>query len=72
MTPLALQFALNGAIALLSGLIGGLFFARSIKLRRGSPFNRLVAGLYGIGTVVTLAGCVLLVIGLFRSVMIEA
>jgi len=140
MTPLALQFALNGAIALLSGLIGGLFFARSIKLRRGevawrvvhaggcsagamllaiaapsqwaalpdvfklamaigliagsyvlclgmyiaaiwdtrgipgggSPLNRLVAGLYGTGTVMTLVGGVLLVIGLFRSVMIEA
>jgi hypothetical protein len=140
MTPLALQFALNGAIALLSGLIGGLFFARSIKRSRGevawrvvhaggcsagamllaiaapsqwaalpdvfkiamaigliagsyvlclgmyiaaiwdtrgipgggSPLNRLVAGLYGIGTVMTLIGGVLLVIGLLRSVMIEA
>jgi hypothetical protein len=140
MTPLALQFALNGAIALLSGLIGGLFFARSIKQGRGEvawrvvhaggcsagamllaiaapsqwaalpdafkivmaigliagsyvlclgmyiaaiwdtrgipggggPLNRLVAGLYGAGTVMTLIGSVLLVIGLLRSAMIES
>jgi len=32
MTPLALQFALHGSIALVAGLIGGLFFARAIRL----------------------------------------
>jgi hypothetical protein len=35
MTPIALQFALHGSIALMSGLIGGLFFARAIKLKHG-------------------------------------
>lgn len=42
MTPLALQFALHGSIALVSGLIGGLFFARAIKLRRGEVAWRVV------------------------------
>jgi hypothetical protein len=42
MTPLALQFALHGSIALLSGLIGGLFFARAIKTRRGEVAWRVV------------------------------
>lgn len=136
MTPLALQFALHGSIALLAGLIGGLFFARAIRRQRGevawrvvhaggcsagtmllaiampsqwtklgevtgvvmgvgfiggayllclgmyvaaiwdtrgipgggTPLNRLVAGLYGAGTVMTLAGGVLLVVGLLRRI----
>jgi hypothetical protein len=42
MTPLALQFALHGSIALLAGLIGGLFFARAIKLQRGEVAWRVV------------------------------
>jgi hypothetical protein len=42
MTPLALQFALHGSIALLAGLIGGLFFARAIKQRRGEVAWRVV------------------------------
>lgn len=135
MSQLALQFALHGSIALLSGLIGGLFFARAIRTRRGelawrvvhaggcsagamllaiavpsqwvtlshglaialglglivgsymlctgmyvaaiwdvrgipgggSPLNRLVSGLYGVGTVLTLAGAALLTFGLARS-----
>lgn len=136
MTVLALQFALHGALLLMSGLIGGLFFARAIKQRRGevawrvvhaggcaagvmllaiaapsqwlslsttakvvlavgliggsyllclgmyiaaiwdtrgipgggSPLNRLVSGLYGVGTVMAIAGNVLLIAGfLFRS-----
>lgn len=33
----------------------------------GAPLNRLVSGLYGIGTVMTLIGGVLLVYGLLRS-----
>lgn len=135
MTFLALQFALHGSIALMAGLVGGLFFARAIKQRRGevawrvvhaggcaagamllaiavpsqwvtggeylkvmmgaglivgsyslclgmyvaaiwdtrgipgggSWLNRLVSGLYGTGTVMTLIGCGLLMLGLFRS-----
>jgi hypothetical protein len=42
MTPLALQFALHGSIALLSGFIGGLFFARAIRQRRGEVAWRVV------------------------------
>jgi hypothetical protein len=134
-TPVALQFALHGSIAILAGLIGGLFFARAIKLGRGevawrvvhtgacsagamllaiavpcqwailnmplqitmaigfivgsyalcigmiiaaifdtrgipgggSTLNRLVAGLYAIGTIMTLIGVALLVFGLLRT-----
>jgi len=40
--PLALQFALHGSIALLLGLIGGLFFARAIKTRHGEVAWRVV------------------------------
>jgi hypothetical protein len=137
MMPLALQLALHGSILLMAGLIGGLFFARAIRLKRGEvawrvvhaggvavgamllalavpsqwmtlgssarlglgigfiggsyllclgmfiaaifdtrgipgagpPLNRLVAGLYGLGTVMTLAGCALLIIGLLGSAM---
>lgn len=135
MTPLALQLALHGSVVLMSGLIGGLFFARAIKQHRGevewrvvhaggcsagamllaiavpaqwvslgdflriamgsglivgtyllvlggyiaaiyetrgipgggSLLNRLVSGLYGIGTVMTLIGSALLVVGLLKS-----
>lgn len=42
MTPLALQFALHGSIALMSGLVGGLFFARAIKQHRGEVAWRVV------------------------------
>lgn len=42
MTPLALQFALHGSIALMLGLIGGLFFARAIRLRRAEVAWRVV------------------------------
>jgi hypothetical protein len=137
MTPLALQFALHGSIALLSGLIGGLFFARAIKQRQGevawrvvhaggcsagamllamavpsqwvtlgdtlkismaigliagsyilclgmyiaaigkargipgggTSLNRLVSGLYGVGTVMALAGSAVFTIGLLRSAL---
>ncbi|MBK8278385.1 MAG: hypothetical protein IPK92_21850 [Nitrospira sp.] len=140
MTRLALQLALHGSIALMAGLIGGLFFARAIKLRRGevawrvvhaggcsagamllaisapsdwvmlgdalkvamgtcliigtyllvlgmyvaaiwdtrgipgggSPLNRLVSGLYGAGTVFTLLGGALLVLGLLRRAVVSA
>jgi hypothetical protein len=140
MTPLALQFAIHGSVALMSGLIGGIFFARAIKQRRGevawrvvhaggcsagamllaiavpaqwvalgdasrlsmglglivgsyvlcvgmyisaiwgtrgipgggSPLNRLVSGLYVAGTVMTLIGCGLLVLGLLRSAHVSA
>jgi hypothetical protein len=140
MTPLALQFALHGSIALFSGLVGGLFFARAIKLKHGevawrvvhaggcsagamllaiaapsqwlamsavtnmtmaigliggayvlclgmyvaaiwdvrgipgggTALNRLVAVLYSIGTVMTLLGGALLVIGLLRRVLDSA
>jgi hypothetical protein len=140
MTLLALQFALHGSIALMSGLIGGLFFARAIKRRRGevawrvvhaggcsagamllaiavpsqwvtlgdllkitmglglivgsyvlclgmyiaavcdtrgipgggSPLNRLVSRLYGAGTVMTIIGCGLLVLGLLWSALAPA
>jgi hypothetical protein len=41
-TPLALQFALHGSIALMSGLIGGLFFARAIKRKHGEVAWRVV------------------------------
>ncbi len=135
MTSVALQFALHGSIALLSGLIGGLFFARAIRQGRGevawrvvhagacsagamllaiavpsqwvvladslriamaagliagcyllclgmyiaaiwgrrgipgggAPLNRAVSGLYAVGTVATLAGSVLLTIGLLNA-----
>ena len=138
LTPLALQFSLHGSIALMSGLIGGLFFARAIKRKHsevawrvvhaggcsagamllaiaapsqwvtmsgatslimaigliggsyvlclgmyvaaiwdargipggGSALNRLVSTLYGLGTVMTLIGCALLVLGLLRSAVI--
>jgi hypothetical protein len=138
MTPLALQFALHGSIALMSGLIGGLFFARAIKRKHGevawrvvhaggcsagamllaiavpsqwvaksaamnmtmaigliggsyvlclgmyvaaiwdtrgipgggSPVNRLVAGLYSIGTLMTLLGGALLVYGLLCTALV--
>lgn len=137
MTSLALQFALHGAIVLMSGLIGGLFFARAIVRRSGevawrvvhagacsagamllaiaapsnwlslapvlqvalgtaliggvyllcagmflaaiwsargipaggSSRNRLVARLYGAGTVSSLAGCGLLIAGLLQVAM---
>jgi hypothetical protein len=140
MTPLALQLALHGSVVLLSGLIGGLLFARAIKLRRGevpwrvvhaggcsagamllamavpsqwltlgqvwsvamgaglivgtyllcagmyvaaiwevrgipgggSALNRVVSGLYGLGTILTLIGCAMLVLGLLRSVLAPA
>ena len=140
MTPLALQFALHGSISLMAGLIGGLFFARAIKQRRGevawrvvhaggcsagamllaiaapsqwvelgnvwtivmalglivgsyilclgmyvaaigdargipgggAPLNRLVAALYAVGTVLTLIGGGLLVLGLSRSALVLA
>ncbi len=42
MTPLALQFALHGSVVLLSGLIGGLFFAGAIMRRRGEVAWRVV------------------------------
>jgi hypothetical protein len=135
MTPNALLLALHGSIVLLSGLVGGLFFARAIKRssgevawrvvhaggcaagvmllaiampiqwvslppvlelgliwclllgtyllvlgmfvgaiwrRRGIPgggsgLNRLVSGLYEAGTVLSLLGSALLVLGLFRT-----
>jgi hypothetical protein len=140
MTPLALQFALHGSIALMSGLIGGLFFARAIKRKHGevawrvvhaggcsagamllaiavpsqwvtmsgatsiimaigliggsyvlclgmyvaaiwdvrgipgggTALNRLVSTLYGLGTVMTLLACALLVLGLLRSAFMPA
>jgi hypothetical protein len=140
MTPIALQFALHGSIALMSGLIGGLFFARAIKLRQGevawrvvhaggssagamllgiavpsqwvllsnaltiamawglilgtyllctgmyiaalwetrgipgggSLLNRLVATLYAVGTILTLVGCAILILGLLRRVFESA
>ena len=135
MTSISVLLALHGSIILLSGLVGGLFFARAIAKRSGevawrvvhaggcaggtmllaiaipvqwvvlseslvlgmiwsfllgtyllvtgmfvaaiwntrgipgggSPLNRLVNGLYALGTVLTLAGCVVLVVGLFRA-----
>jgi hypothetical protein len=137
MTALALQFAIHGSVALISGLIGGLFFARAIHLRRGevawrvvhaggcsagamllaisvpsqwvtlghalelamalgliagsyilclgmyiaaiwntrgipgggSALNRLVSGLYAVGTAMTLAGAILLTLGLVRTAL---
>jgi uncharacterized protein YneF (UPF0154 family) len=137
LTPLALQFALHGSIALLAGFIGGMFFARAIRQgkgevawrvvhaggsaagamllaiavpsqwvtlndglkialgvgliggsyllclgmyvaaiwnTRGIPgggglLNRLVSGLYAVGTVMTLVSGVLLTLGLLRSVL---
>lgn len=42
MTSLAMQFALHGSVALLSGLIGGLFLARAIKQGRGEVAWRVV------------------------------
>lgn len=39
---MALQFALHGSIALLSGLVGGLFFARAIQQGRGEVAWRVV------------------------------
>jgi len=140
MTALSLQFALHGSIALMAGLVGGLFFARAIKQRRGevawrvvhaggcsagamllaiaapsawvkmgdptklvmalgfivgsyilclgmyvaaiwdtrgipgggSALNRLVSGLYGVGTVMALIGCALLIYGLLGSVFVPA
>lgn len=42
MTILAIQFALHGAIILMAGLIGGLFFARAIVRRKGEVAWRVV------------------------------
>jgi hypothetical protein len=82
MTPIALQFALHGSIALMSGLIGGLFFARAIKRKHGevawrvvhaggcSALNRLVGALYSVGTLMTLLGCALLVYGLLHTALL--
>lgn len=42
MNPLSLQFALHGAIALFSGFLGGIFFARAIKLGRSEVAWRVV------------------------------
>lgn len=42
MTTLQLQFALHGSIVLLYGLVGGLFFARAIRLGRGEVAWRVV------------------------------
>ena len=39
---LGMQLALHGSIVLLGGLIGGLFFARAIKLQRGEVAWRVV------------------------------
>jgi len=41
-TSLALQLALHGSIVLLSGLVGGLFFARAITMHRGEVAWRVV------------------------------
>ena len=41
-TPLGLQFALHGSIALLAGLIDGLFFARAVKRHQGEVAWRVV------------------------------
>lgn len=38
----------------------------------GSPLNRLVSALYGVGTIMSLAGAALLVIGLLRSTVHHA
>jgi hypothetical protein len=42
MNSLSLQFALHGALALLFGLVGGIFFFRAIKLGRGEVAWRVV------------------------------
>lgn len=42
MTPIALLLALHGSIILLSGLIGGLLFARAIKRSAGEVAWRVV------------------------------
>ena len=135
MTFISVLLALHGSIILLSGLVGGLFFARAIKRSSGEvawrvvhaggcaggtmllaiaipvqwvllshsmvrlmvwafllgayllvagmfvaaiwntrgipggggPLNRLVNGFYAVGAVMTLAGSVLLVLGLLRG-----
>jgi len=135
MNSMPLLLALHGSIILLSGLVGGLFFARAIKQRSGevawrvvhaggcaggamllaiavpvqwvslpdalrqvlvwsfllgtyllvlgmfvaaiwntrgipgggSPLNRLVSGLYGGGTIFSLVGGALLVLGLLKA-----
>ena len=41
-TPLSFQFALNGAIALFLGLLGGIFFARAIRTGQGEVAWRVV------------------------------
>lgn len=134
MSPGSVMLALHGSIILLSGLVGGLFFARAIKQSSGevawrvvhtggcaggamllaisvpvqwvslpdilellliwgfvlgtyllvagmfvaaignsrgipgggSPLNRLVSGLYAVGTLLSLAACVLLILGLLN------
>lgn len=42
MAHLSMHFALHGAIVLLAGLVGGLFFARAIRLARGEVAWRVV------------------------------
>jgi hypothetical protein len=52
-------------------LVAGMFVAAIWNTRGipggGSFLNRLVNGLYAIGAVMSLAGCVLLVLGLLRA-----
>jgi hypothetical protein len=42
MAHLSMHFALHGAVVLLSGFIGGLFFARAIKRQQGEVAWRVV------------------------------
>jgi hypothetical protein len=80
------QWAMLGAglkVAMAIGLIAGAYvlclgmFVAAIWDARGipgggAPLNRLVSGLYALGTVMTLVGGVLLTFGLLRSALVSA
>lgn len=58
---------IGGSYLLCLGMfIAAIFDTRGIP-GGGSPLNRFVAALYGVGTVMSLAGCAVLVLGLLQA-----
>jgi hypothetical protein len=63
---------ISGAYILCFGMyIAAIWDARGIP-GGGVPLNRLVSGLYALGTVMTLVGSVLLTFGLLKSALVSA
>ncbi len=63
---------IGGSYILCAGMyIAAIWDARGIP-GGGAPVNRLVSGLYAVGTVMTLVGGAVLTVGLLRSVLAAA